>query len=76
MDKLKVLQSIYLSMTAADFLLNTKRVVQAIKLWKECLTFLNNKHLEKENGLTRQMSLVLYNRLCHGYAAIYNFLRL
>ena len=68
----KVLQSIYPSMTAADFLSNTKRVVQAIVLWKECLTLLiNNKHLEKENDLARKVSMVLYNRLCHGYAAIY-----
>ena len=68
----KVLQSIYPSMTAAaDFLSNTKRLVQAIVLWKECLTFLNNKHLEKENDLARKVSMMLYNRLCHGYAAIY-----
>ncbi|CAH3168714.1 unnamed protein product [Porites lobata] len=68
----KVLQSIYPSMTAAaDFLWNTKRVVQAIVLWKECLTFLNNKHVEKENDLAREVSMVLYDRLCHGYAAIY-----
>ena len=68
----KVLQSIYPSMiAAADFLSNTKRLVQAIELWKECLTFLNNKHLEKENDLARKVSMMLYNRLCHGYAAIY-----
>ena len=68
----KVLQSIYPSMTAAaDFLSNTKRLVQAIVLWKECLTFLNNKHLEKENELARKVSMMLYSRLCLGYAAIY-----
>ena len=69
----KVLQSIYPSMTAAaDFLSNTNRLVQAIELWKECLTFLNNKHLEKENDLARKLSMMLYHRLCLGYAAIYN----
>ena len=67
----KVLQVIYPGMIAAEFLWNTKRVVQAIVLWKECLTFLNNKHLEKENDVAREVSMVLYNRLCHGYAAIY-----
>ena len=67
----KVLQVIYPGMIAADFLFHTKRVVQAIVLWKECLTFLNNKHLEKENDLARKVSMLLYNRLCHGYAAIY-----
>ena len=67
----KVLQVIYPGMIAADFLLNTKRVVQAIVLWKECLTFLNNKALEKENDLAREVSMLLYNRLCLGYAAIY-----
>ena len=67
----KVLQPIYPCMIAADFLSNTKRVVQAIVLWEECLIFLNNRTLEKENDLARKVSVVLYDRLCHGYAAIY-----
>ena len=67
----KVLQVVYLGIIAADFLSNTKRVVQAIVLWKECLTFLNNKALEKENDLAREVSIVLYCSLFRGYAAIY-----
>ena len=67
----KVLQVIYLGIITAVFLLSTNRVVQAIVLWKECLTFLNKKALEKENDLVRKVSIVLYKCLCHGYAAIY-----
>ena len=57
-------------MVAADFLSNTKRVVQAILLWNECLTIINKKALEKENDLDREVRMMLYNRLCHGFAAI------
>ena len=66
-----VLQLIYPGIIAANFLSNTKRVVQAILLWKECLTFLNNKALEKENDLAREVGMFLYECLCHGYADIY-----
>ena len=60
-------------MVAAHFLSNTKRVAQAIMLWKECLTFLYKKALEKENDLDRKVSMMLYNMLCHGFAAINDF---
>ena len=63
----KVLQVIYPGIIAAEFLSNTNRVVQAIELWKECLTFLN----QKENDLDRKVSMVLYKRLFLGYADIY-----
>ena len=66
----KVLQWIYPGIIAADFLSNTKRVVQATLLWNECLTILNKKALEKENDLDREVRMMLYNRLCHGFAAI------
>ena len=69
----KVLQPIYPCMVAAHFLSNTKRVAQAIVLWKECLTFLYKKALEKENDLDRKVSIMLYNMLCHGFAAINDF---
>ncbi|XP_073232255.1 uncharacterized protein [Porites lutea] len=67
----RVLQVIYPGIIAAEFLSNTNRVVQAIVLWKECLTFLNKKALEKENDLDRKVSMVLYKGLFRGYAAIY-----
>ena len=66
----KALQPIYPGIIAADFLSNTKRVVQAILLWNECLTIINKKALEKENDLDREVRMMLYNRLCHGFAAI------
>ena len=66
----KVLQPIYPGIIVAEFLSNTKRVVQANLLWNECLTILNKKALEKENDLDREVRMMLYNRLCHGFAAI------
>ena len=70
MDKVLPLV-ISFGLIAGVFLLRTNRVVQAIVLWNECLTFLNNKALEKENDLVREGSMLLYECLCRGYAAIY-----
>ena len=67
----KVPKEIFPGMIAADFLWSTKRVVQAVMLWSECLILVNNKALEKENDLVREGSMLLYECLCGGYAAIY-----
>ena len=66
----KVQEAIHHGMIAADFLSNTKRVVQAIELWNECLTLLNNKTLENEHELASMVSIALYKRLFYGNAAI------
>ena len=66
----KVQEAIHHGMIAADFLSNTKRVVQAIELWNECLILLNNKTFENEHGLTRKVSIELNKRLFNGNAAI------
>ena len=69
----KVLEEIFPGMiSAADFLWKTKRVVQAIMLWNECLILLNNKALEKENDLATKVSIALYKRVFYGNAAITN----
>ena len=70
----KVPKEIFPGMIAADFLWNTKRVVQAIMLWSECLILVNNKALEKENDHARKVSIALYKRVFCGYAAIRNLL--
>ncbi|CAH3187091.1 unnamed protein product, partial [Porites evermanni] len=57
-------------MIAADFLSNTKRVVQAIELWNECLILLNNKTLENEHELATIVSIALYKKLFYGNAAV------
>ncbi|XP_073238630.1 uncharacterized protein [Porites lutea] len=68
----KVPKEIFPGMIAADFLWNTKRVVQAVMLWSECLILVNNKDLEKENDHARKVSIALYKRVFYGYAAITN----
>ncbi|CAH3172688.1 unnamed protein product, partial [Porites evermanni] len=52
------------------FSLATKRVVQAIELWNECLTLLNNKILENEHELATIVRIALNKRLFYGNAAI------
>ena len=66
----KVLEAIHHGTIAADFLSNTKRAVQAIKLWNECLILLNNKTLENEHELATMVSIALYKKLFYGNAAI------
>ena len=66
----KVQEAIHHGMIAADFLSNTKRVVQAIKLWNECLILLNNKTLENEHEHATILSIALYKKLFCGNAAI------
>ena len=66
----KVLEKIFHGVITGDFLWKTKRVVQAIMLWNECLILLNNKALEIENDSATKLSIKLYKRVFDGYAAI------
>ncbi|CAH3024005.1 unnamed protein product [Porites evermanni] len=66
----KVQEAIHHGMIAADFLSNTKRVVQAIELWNECLILLNNTTLENEHELATIVRIALNKRLFYGNAAI------
>ena len=69
-----VQEAIHLGIIAADFLSNTKRGVQAIELWDECLQLclilLNNKTLENEHEVATIVSIPLYKRLFYGNVAI------
>ena len=65
-----VQEAIHHGMIAADFLWTTKRVVQAIELWNECLTLLNNKILENEHEIATIVRIALNKRLFYGNAAI------
>ena len=65
-----VQEAIHHGIIAADFLWTTKRVVQAIELWNECLTLLNNKILENEHELATIVRIALNKRLFYGNAAI------
>ena len=66
----KILEAIHHGKIAADFLSNTKRGVQAIELWNECLILLNNKTLENEHELAKKVRITLYKKLFYGNAAI------
>ena len=66
----KAQEAIHRGMITADFRSNTKRVVQAIELWNECLKLLNNKTLENEHELATIVSIALYKKLFYGNAAI------
>ncbi|XP_073238177.1 uncharacterized protein [Porites lutea] len=68
----KVLEKIFPGIIAGDFLWKTKRVVQAIMLWNECVILLNNKALEIENDFATKLSITLYKKVFYGYAAIKN----
>ena len=66
----KIQEAIYHGMIPADFLCKTKRVFQAIELWKECLILLNNKALQNEHELARKRSIALYQRVFNRNTAI------
>ena len=68
----KVLKKILPGRIAGDFLWKTKRVVQAIMLWNECLILLNNKARKIENDFATKLSITLYERVFYGYTAIKN----
>ena len=68
----KVLETIFHGVITGDFLSKTKRVVQAIMLWNECLILLNNKALGIENDSATKLSITMYKRVFDGYAAIKN----
>ena len=68
----KVLNKILLGMIVGDFLWKTKRDVQAIMLWNECVILLNNKALEIENGFATKLSTALYERVFDVCAAFEN----
>ena len=65
-----VQEAIHHGIIAPDFLWTTKRVVQAIELWNECLILLNNKALQSQHKLAREGSIALYRRLFYGNTAI------
>jgi hypothetical protein len=50
-NKEDILQVIFIGLAVATFLLNTGRGLNAIEVCKECLIFLNNEVLKKEEQI-------------------------
>ncbi|XP_078368547.1 uncharacterized protein LOC144652372 [Oculina patagonica] len=65
-----VVQAICISLVVAYFLLNTGRVLKAIEICKECLTFLHTKAQKKENQFGKILYGGIYNTMFSAYSVI------
>ncbi|KAL9951651.1 hypothetical protein ACROYT_G044359 [Oculina patagonica] len=63
----KIIQTIYLSLIVAEFLINTGRVPKAIELCKECLFILDNTPLIKEKKKFKLLNKDIYWKMSLAY---------
>ncbi|KAL9951597.1 hypothetical protein ACROYT_G044285 [Oculina patagonica] len=63
----EIIQTIYIGLIVADFLINTGRVLKAIELCKECLFILDNTPLikEKKKLISEEIYLKMLLAYCH-----------
>ena len=66
----EIIQTIFIGTCVATFLRNTSRILQAIKLCKECLILLNNKGLEKRKGVVQFAYTRIYLSLFETYCVL------
>ena len=66
-------RTIFIGMNIASFLVNTKRVPEAVELCKECLILLNSKDLLKENEFVKTVYPGLYLTMFTGYLFISDY---
>ena len=66
-DTEEVMQVICIGLVVATFLLNTGRVLKAIELCKECLIFLTNGVLKKDERAVNVFSKVIYQGMFKAY---------
>ena len=68
MNNIDIAMTVLIGTFVATFLLNTRRVLQALVLCKECLFFLNNKALEKEKNFVESaqtgMYIIIFKAYC------------
>ena len=57
----------FISLCLAKFLLNTSRIIEAVKLCKECLILISNKALEKEQTFVNLSYIAVYRTMIKGY---------
>ena len=71
MDKINILEAIFIGTAVATFLLNTRRVLQAIESFKECLILLNSKALKKKHKEFVQSTYITVSlKMLKGYNLI------
>jgi len=68
----EVLQALIIGMNVATFLLNTRRVLKAIEVHKECLLLLNNRALDKEKQFVKEVRISVYYQIFKGCGLINN----
>ena len=68
----EVLQALIIGMNVATFLLNTRRVLKAIEVRKECLLLLNNRALDKEKQFVKEVRISVYYQIFKGCGLINN----
>ena len=74
MDNIKkVVQAIHIGIVVAQFLLNTSRVLKAIKLCKECLFLINDIAPYMTRTFVRLACSVAYFQMFNGYALINDY---
>jgi len=60
-------RGLFIATVVADYLLNTKRVLKAIALFKECLILPNDKALGDEKELSRSAYFAISSAVMHGF---------
>ena len=68
----EILQAIQIGALVATFLFNTRRIIKAIEIFKECLVLLNGKALETVKEVTIPIYIYVYDKLVDGYTLIYD----
>ncbi len=69
----EIVQTVFIGLLVARFLLNTCRVLKAIELCKECLVTLNNKAFEDKDTLTKTIYKDVYQTMSRAYFLINNY---
>ena len=68
----EILQTIQIGALVATFLFNTRRIIKAIEIFKECLVLLNGKALETVKEVTIPIYIYVYDKLVDAYTLIYD----
>ena len=63
-------QAVFIGWVVAVFLLNTGRALKAIKVCKECLTFLNNRLVKMEGEIFNLLYIGIYRTIFKAYCLI------
>ena len=68
----EILRAIHIGAVVPTFLFNTRRIIKAIEIFKECLVLLNGKALETAKEVTKPIYIYVYDKLLDGYTLIYD----